>query len=76
MTIVLIPIDTKEINPQNMHINPIGTKKKFSCKIPFASIYSTDIPLITSSKIPIHNKTPPIIAMSLTLAKSRNRKHL
>lgn len=48
------------IKPQNKHKNPTGSKKKFSCKIPCVSIYSTDTAFRKIQEIPKQRKIPPM----------------
>ena len=68
--IFFIPTATNVKNPLNKHKKPIGIKKKFSCKIPCASIYSTDTAFRKMQAIPMHNNMPPIdIEIKLIFAR-------
>ena len=51
-----MPIVRNVIKPQNKHKNPTGSKKKFSCKIPCVSIYSTDTAFRKIQEIPKQRK--------------------
>ena len=55
-----MPIVRNVIKPQNKHKNPTGSKKKFSCKIPCVSIYSTDTAFRKIQAIPKQRKIPPM----------------
>lgn len=55
-----MPIVRNVIKPQNKHKNPTGSKKKFSCKIPCVSIYSTDTAFRKIQEIPKQRKIPPM----------------
>ena len=55
-----MPIVRNVIKPQNKHKNPTGRKKKFSCKIPCVSIYSTDTAFRKIQAIPKQRKIPPM----------------
>ena len=56
----LTPITTNTMVPVKIKRKPTGTKKKFSCKIPVVSIYSTEFAFINKQANPKNNKNVPI----------------